>query len=120
MKLDTPLIRDPDNGVPRGIRVDRVWNRGGDMKKTDQMRRSVLKGIAVTVCYCGAPQLLIAQEASKEAKVPKEQAKYQSSPNGEMRCGNCMHFLADTSTCRLVEGPVEESGYCTLWGSATK
>jgi hypothetical protein len=90
------------------------------MKKTDQMRRSVLKGIAVTVCYCGAPQLLIAQEAPKEAKMSKEQAQYKSSPNGEMRCGNCTNFLADTSTCRVVEGQVEESGYCILWASATK
>lgn len=85
------------------------------MKKTDEMRRSVLKGIAVTVCYCGAPQLLIAQEASK---VPKEQVQYQSSPKDEMRCGNCVHFLADTSACRLVEGQVEESGYCILWAAA--
>lgn len=89
------------------------------MKVTNQKRRTVLKGIAAVVCGCGAPQLLIAQEKSQQAKVPKEQARYQSSPKDEMRCGNCMHFLPETSSCKLVEGKVEESGYCILWAAAS-
>lgn len=89
------------------------------MNKTDQRRRYVLKGIAAAACYCSVPPLLIAQEQPQQAKVPKEQARYQSSPKDEMRCGNCTHFISDSSTCKLVEGKVEENGYCILWAGAS-
>lgn len=87
------------------------------MTETDMKRRTLLKGIAVIACGCGTPQLLSAQEEPQRTKVPKEQAKYQSSPKNDMRCGNCQHFLPGSSSCRLVEGKVEESGYCILWAA---
>jgi hypothetical protein len=43
--------------------------------------------------------------------------KYQNSPNGVQECANCMQFVAETNTCKVVEGNVSPRGWCTLWVS---
>ena len=49
------------------------------------------------------------------AKVSKESVKYQDQPKGEQRCGNCLHFIAASSTCKLVDGQINPDGWCLLW-----
>jgi hypothetical protein len=51
---------------------------------------------------------------SAVTKVSQAQAKYQAQPKGAQRCGNCANFIAPDS-CKLVEGKVSASGWCTLW-----
>lgn len=50
-------------------------------------------------------------------KITKTQAKYQDQPNGEEKCADCAHFLADSKTCKLVDGVIAPEGWCQLWVS---
>ncbi len=52
--------------------------------------------------------------ASAQQKVSKEAMKYQDKPNGDMRCDNCMQFVAPSS-CKVVEGTISPNGYCLAW-----
>jgi hypothetical protein len=48
-------------------------------------------------------------------KVPQESVKYQAQPKGDQKCSGCTHFIAESNTCKLVEGQVSPDGWCTLW-----
>lgn len=48
------------------------------------------------------------------AKVPKQTVNYQQTPKGQARCGTCSFFQAP-SGCSYVEGPINPSGWCTLY-----
>lgn len=48
-------------------------------------------------------------------KLSQAQAKYQNQPKGDQQCSNCMHFVAESSTCKVVEGKVSPNGWCMLW-----
>ncbi len=64
----------------------------------------------------GAPQSGSAQGApAPSGKLSKAQAKYQDQPKGDQQCANCMHFIAESSTCKVVEGKVSANGWCMLW-----
>jgi hypothetical protein len=54
-------------------------------------------------------------KADGSARVSKEQAKYQEQPNGDQKSGNCQQFIAESNTCKVVEGQVSPEGWCTLW-----
>lgn len=53
--------------------------------------------------------------AAQSTKLSKTQVQYQQQPKGEQQCSKCMHYIADSSTCKLVEGPINPNGWCTLW-----
>lgn len=57
-------------------------------------------------------------EEQAVAKITKSQAKYQDSPNNDQSCANCVHFIAGSNTCRLVDGPISSDGWCSLWSKA--
>lgn len=48
------------------------------------------------------------------AKMSKQTVNYQPSPKGQARCGTCSFFQAP-SACSYVEGPINPSGWCTLF-----
>ena len=48
-------------------------------------------------------------------KLSQAQAQYQDQPKGDQSCANCMHFVAESSTCKVVEGKVSPSGWSMLW-----
>ena len=48
-------------------------------------------------------------------KLSQAQAKYQNQPKGDQSCANCMHFIAESSTCQVVEGKVSPNGWSMLW-----
>ena len=48
-------------------------------------------------------------------KLSQAQAQYQEQPKGDQNCANCMHFIAGSSTCQVVEGKVSPNGWCMLW-----
>lgn len=50
-------------------------------------------------------------------KLSKTQAGYQDQPKGDQQCANCMHFIAESGTCQVVEGKVSPNGWCTLWAN---
>jgi hypothetical protein len=41
--------------------------------------------------------------------------QYQQQPKGEQKCSACTHFIADSKTCKLVEGQINPEGWCVLW-----
>ncbi|MEW6330175.1 MAG: high-potential iron-sulfur protein [Pseudomonadota bacterium] len=48
-------------------------------------------------------------------KLSQAQAKYQNQPKGDQKCANCMHFIAESNTCKVVEGKVSPDAWCMLW-----
>jgi hypothetical protein len=48
-------------------------------------------------------------------KVTQASVQYQSQPKGDQKCSDCQHFIAETQTCKLVEGQINPEGWCVLW-----
>ncbi len=48
-------------------------------------------------------------------KVPQASVQYQTQPKGEQKCGRCLHFIAESNTCKLVDGQISPEGWCSLW-----
>ena len=49
------------------------------------------------------------------AKVSQASVQYQTQPKDGKKCVDCMHFIAESNTCKLVEGNISPSGWCVLW-----
>ena len=49
------------------------------------------------------------------AKVSQASVQYQTQPKDGKKCADCMHFFAESNTCKLVEGNISPTGWCTLW-----
>jgi hypothetical protein len=49
------------------------------------------------------------------AKVSQASVQYQTQPKGAQHCGNCVNFIAESNTCKLVDGQISPDGWCTLW-----
>ena len=52
-------------------------------------------------------------------KMAQAAVQYQNHPSGEQSCSSCMHFIPETSTCKLVEGQVSPQGWCMIWAKKT-
>lgn len=97
------------------------------MKEHIPTRRRVLRAALATGCSLWIPLALAAEEPKKSTasspqpaaaparKVPQASVQYQTKPKGEQKCSNCMNFIAESNTCKLVEGSVSPEGWCTLW-----
>jgi hypothetical protein len=53
--------------------------------------------------------------APSDGKISKQEATYQEQPKGDQKCSGCQHFVAESSTCKVVEGTVSPNGWCKLW-----
>lgn len=49
------------------------------------------------------------------AKVSQASVQYQIQPKGDQKCSLCINFIAESNTCKLVEGQVSPEGWCILW-----
>jgi hypothetical protein len=82
-------------------------------------RRALLKGAAAVTCVALA-SAFVGKTHAETAKSTKAVAKYQDTPNGGKKCGNCSLFIpgkmptAD-GTCQVVEGSISPEGYCALY-----
>ena len=52
---------------------------------------------------------------AETAKVSQASVQYQSQPKGEQKCDGCLHYNAESNTCKLVEGQISPNGWCILW-----
>ena len=52
-------------------------------------------------------------------KVPQASVQYQTQPKGEQKCATCVNFIAESNTCKVVEGQISPEGWCTLWAKKT-
>jgi len=41
--------------------------------------------------------------------------QYQLQPKGEQKCGNCLHFIAESKACKLVDGQISPEAWCVIW-----
>ena len=57
------------------------------------------------------------ESAAPAAPVKASQAsvQYQAQPKDGKKCADCMHFIAESNTCKLVEGDISPTGWCVLW-----
>jgi hypothetical protein len=84
------------------------------MDDRERSRRSILKFAGLLAGASLASGLPVARDALAQQKASKEAMKYQDKPNGEMKCSNCLQFVAP-SGCKVVEGNVSPEGYCIAW-----
>lgn len=89
-----------------------------DSFKSLSRRRFLHWGVAVGSGAAVGLDLLRSSADAATAKVSKETAGYQQSPRGQSRCGTCSFFQAPSS-CNYVEGPINPSGWCTLYRAKT-
>jgi hypothetical protein len=95
------------------------------MKKEIQIpsRRVVLRGALAVGCSLLVPIALFSTSAisasstaqTETKKTPKTNVQYQAKPKGEQKCGGCLNFIAESKTCKLVDGPISPDGWCVLW-----
>lgn len=50
-----------------------------------------------------------------QAKVTKIAVKYQQKSTTGKKCKECLHFLAATKECKIVEGKIDPEGWCTFY-----
>jgi len=62
-----------------------------------------------------APETSAESAAPAAAKMPQASVQYQTEAKGDQQCSGCMHFIAESNTCKLVEGQISPNGWCTLW-----
>jgi len=67
----------------------------------------------------GAPDTSADTAAPAAVKVSQASVQYQTQPKGEQKCSGCLHFVAESNTCNLVEGQISPDGWCTLWTQKT-
>jgi hypothetical protein len=48
-------------------------------------------------------------------KTAQAKVQYQTHPKGDRKCSGCLHFIAESNTCELVEGSISPEGWCLLW-----
>ncbi len=54
--------------------------------------------------------------ADVRRKLSQAQARYQTVPNGQQRCGICLQFRPPNS-CDLVDGPIDPTGWCQFFAA---
>ena len=77
-------------------------------------RRSLLRNICVGGTAVTTLSVAAASSSFADAKIPKEQVKYQDTPKDGHQCSGCAHFTAP-SACQLVDGTISPQGWCLLF-----
>jgi hypothetical protein len=93
------------------------------MKEEIPPRRAVLRAALAVGCSLFVPLAIFSSPAtSATAAAPTETKKllktnvqYQAQPKGEQKCSKCLNFIAESKTCKLVDGPISPDGWCSLW-----
>lgn len=107
----------------------KVWARSGTTTPEDacltqaaiHSRRSALRGVLAVGCSLVVPSVFLSSPAAgaTATKLPKKNVQYQTQPKGAQKCSTCINFIAASSTCKLVEGPIDPEGWCVLWSKKT-
>ncbi|MGV8898883.1 MAG: hypothetical protein ACOH2B_06555 [Burkholderiaceae bacterium] len=102
-------------------------------------RRVVLRGALAVGCSLWLPIALSGCDSKKSAnssssapasnpaastdsaapaapnKMSQASVQYQTQPKGEQKCSGCLNFIAESNTCKLVDGQISPEGWCSLW-----
>jgi hypothetical protein len=79
------------------------------MAQIPMNRRDFMRTLAVMGMVSFAPT------AAQAAKLAQEKVQYQETPKDGNVCRDCMHFLPENNTCRLVAGTINPEGWCQLY-----
>jgi hypothetical protein len=71
----------------------------------------VAAGVAGAAAIVG----LTGREVLAADKMAKSAAQYQTTPHSGQTCGKCQNYVAASSTCKVVDGPVSANGWCSLY-----
>ena len=71
-------------------------------------RRTVLLAAA------GAAPLIALTGGEAQAKLAQTAVKYQTDPKDGKQCDACNFFVSPNS-CKMVDGDIAPTGWCTLW-----
>jgi len=97
------------------------------MDEMNKSRRAAFRTVLATGCVLLVPAAFAADATTKNAKpapadaspqakkTPQASVQYQSKPKGEQKCALCTHFIAESGSCKLVEGKISPDGWCSLW-----
>lgn len=90
---------------------------GCDSKKGADTTSPAPGGPPATSPVPAAPPATSAAPAAPAAakKVAQAAVQYQPQPKGDQKCSGCVHFIAESSTCKLVDGQISPEGWCSLW-----
>lgn len=110
-----------------------------DMEEEILPRRAVLRGALAFGCGLLLPPALFGCDSKKGAnstgtappgspatsaeyaaptttsKASQASVQYQPQPKGEQKCDGCLQFIAESNTCKVVEGQISPDGWCRLW-----
>lgn len=109
------------------------------MKEEIMSRRLVLRGALAAVCSLCLPVALSACDSKKGAnssssapatsansdaptgtrKASQASVQYQTQPKDKQKCSNCLNFIAESNSCKLVDGQISPEGWCSLWAKIT-
>lgn len=126
----------------RNVEHDRSEQLRITMKEEIMPRRTALKSALAVGCGLLLPSILIGCDSRQDAgsagaapsgtpetgadspaapvapapgKVSQASVQYQTQPMGEQKCGVCVHFIAASNTCMVVEGQISPEAWCALW-----
>ena len=95
------------------------------MKENQTRRRQFLKIGAAAVAMISVMVVSGRADAATNAAL-RTALKYQTKPEGDKSCANCMQFVPGASTkaqggCKIIPGDTEISpqGYCAAWTKKT-
>lgn len=63
----------------------------------------------------GGPPSPDAAAPAVPGKSSQASVQYQAQPKGDQKCDGCLHFIAESNTCKVVEGQISPDGWCILW-----
>jgi hypothetical protein len=82
------------------------------MRKTG--KTSGVNRRAVLLAAAGAAPLVTLMSGEAQAKLAMPAVKYQTDPKDGHQCDGCNFFVAPNS-CKMVDGDIAPTGWCTLW-----
>ena len=90
-----------------------------DGKDVNVSRRGVVRGAALLAGGSALAAAGLTGPAFARSKLAQSAVSYQDKPKGRARCDNCTQWEAPSS-CKLVEGAISPSGWCTLYAPNPK
>jgi len=75
-------------------------------------RRVVLASAAFS--FGAAAAATVVSRTAAQQKLSQGDAKYQTAPKGDQRCGGCANFQAPNG-CKFVQGDISPNGRCQLF-----
>lgn len=88
---------------------------GCDSNKGADSTSSVPESPSATPSADSAAGSTSSAAPASTGKASQASVQYQTQPKGEQKCSGCINFIADSNTCKLVDGQISPDGWCILW-----